>query len=143
MISTLGDLKSLHPEISRQVDGFVADTAVVPVSDLYAHELVISGKDQDAELILQDVPEVKAECALIVWYDGGPEQDGLFNEPIACEFSFRYKDQSEASDPNEKFSREVASRAVKVFEKIQVELDQWVDLGALTKTALAYDYRDA
>jgi hypothetical protein len=72
---------------------------------------------------------VKAECALITWYDVRGETDN----PVVVEFSFKYKNKKEEYDG------EVSQTVYDVFGKLQQDdLARWVNLDGKTKTAYVY-----
>ena len=124
-LRTLGDVGDLFADIRKRTEGFNAEDPLIPVRDRTQRELVLRG----ASLQLGKNPDMRAECALVVWYSVPVQEDG----PAAVEFSFRYRDEQE------RYEGAMARRAFAIFNIIQKELPDWVDLNAGTKTELMYD----
>lgn len=120
----LRDIERVFPGIRERIRQLDPDEEVVTVNDFAARELVLKG----ASVKLGRTPEVRAECALILWYrnDRDPEQ------PVAVEFSYRY------GDKDENYGGTMAGRAFDVFKVAQHELRDWIEPSDLTKTALVY-----
>jgi hypothetical protein len=103
-------------------DHYEKDEKIRQVADFTARELVIIG----AGFTLSHSPKLDTECALIVWYN----KKGNHEKPELVEFSFRYGNEEE------KYTQEMAQRALNVFKKLQSLT--WVDSDSKTKTAYVY-----
>ena len=123
-LNLLKDVSKMFPDIVERFDEFPENEELVIVRDFTAREIVIEG----AEIKLKKKPEVRAECALTVWY----EQQGATDKPVVAEFSFKY------GDPNEDYDGRAAQRAYDAFEVLQGKLGKWVDPKSRTKTAFVY-----
>jgi hypothetical protein len=120
--SDLGAVARLFPDIERRFDAFEPDQRLVAIG-FTARELVLTG----ATFRIGRRSKVRAECALIVWY----EDKGAAEAPVAVEFSFRY------GNKNERYPGRATRRALEAFETL-LALDKWVDPHPRTKTALMY-----
>ena len=91
-----------------------------------AREFVLGG----AEIEFGKSRNVKAECALIVWYDDGDASK--CESRVVVEFSFKY------GDARENYGGGSVRRASTTFDVLQHGLADWVDTESQTKTAFAY-----
>jgi hypothetical protein len=124
----VADILAVFPYLERLRSNSDPDDTLDVVNDFTAREIVLAlGKIQ-----LRRTPRADAACALIIWY-----KDGVTSEPVAVEFSFRYKDQKE------EYSAAMSARAFNVFHAVQRQLKYWVDSKAQTKTQIVYGKRDA
>lgn len=123
-LNKMDDPGELFPDLKKRLKSYQKDESIHIVRGFTAKELVITG----ADFQIRNSPEVKAECALIVWYKDSREEDG----PVVVEFSFKYKGKGE------EFDGETAKRAYDVFVRLKDELAYWVDPEGLTKTAYVY-----
>jgi hypothetical protein len=123
-LNLLKDVSEMFPDIVERMDDFPKDEKLVVVRNFTAHEIVIEG----AEIRLKKDPEVRAECALIVWYNDG----GARTKPVAAEFSFKY------GNPKEDYDGRASQRAYDVFDRLQKKLGRWIDPKSQTKTAFVY-----
>jgi hypothetical protein len=122
--ATLGDLMHLFPDLSKRLGDVDRGLRLLEVRDFSARELVITG----ATVTLAAKSNVRAECALIVWYD----ENGSATEPAAVEFSFRYGNALGV------YGGKVARRAFEIFAIAQNDLTAWLDPHPRTKTAFVY-----
>ena len=124
-LNRLDDPFRLFPGLPKQLGTTDDERRIGVVGKLTAREIVLAG----AHVAIRKTPRVKAECALIVWYDSHGDR----NCPEVVEFSFRYGDQDEAYGPK------AARRAYDIFCRLQGPgLAAWVDADGMTKTAYAY-----
>ncbi len=121
----VSDLRKLYPGTKKDLKALSKRKLFRIVNDFTAEEYVITG----SHLLLNENPEVRAECALITWYEYLSPED----VPIAVEFSFRYKDEN----GKEKFNGQAAYRAYNLYQALE-GMTLWVDVEGKTKTALAY-----
>ena len=124
-LDTLKDLDDLYPGTKPTLER-LKDTPIEVVNGFTAREFVVGG----AEMELGKSRNVKAECALIVWYDGGDSSKS--ESPVVVEFSFKY------GDARENYGGGSARRAYETFNVLQHGLTDWVDKTSQTKTAFAY-----
>jgi hypothetical protein len=123
--NNLGDIAGLFPGLKKGLKSYKAKTPLSLLNGLEARELVITG----AELKIGKKPGVKAECALVSWYDDACDLE----KPLVVEFSFRYRDECEC------YGVKAARRAFDAFETLQ-KLAAWIDPDSKTKTKYAYCY---
>ena len=83
----MSDIAGMFPDLNKTIDCFTPNETITAVGGFRAREVVITGSDFQ---IGRD-PTVKAECALIVWYDDAVSLTDL----VVAEFSFRYRDKDE------------------------------------------------
>src|SRR4029450_11474493 len=86
-LNLLKDVSGMFPDIVERIEQFPEDERLVVVRNFTAHEIVIEG----AAIKLKQHPDVRAECALIVWY----KDTGAKNKPVVAEFSFKYGNPKE------------------------------------------------
>jgi hypothetical protein len=125
-LDTLKDLDHLYPGTRPTLERLKDTPIEIPNNRLTAREFVVGG----AEMELGKSRNVKAECALIVWYDDGDPSKS--ESPVVVEFSFRY------GDAHENYGGGSARRAYETFNVLQHGLTDWVDKTFQTKTAFAY-----
>jgi hypothetical protein len=118
------DVTRLFPDLAKRVDDAGDREPLRTVNNFTAREVVIDG----ATVQLGRTPQVDAEWALIVWYDGRSDAE----KPVAVELSYRYGDEQE------EYRRGVTRRACDMFETIQSRLTRWVDPKPMTKTAFVF-----
>ncbi|NEZ54982.1 hypothetical protein [Adonisia turfae] len=128
-LNKLNDLGKLYPDLKKQLKPYQKNEPIEVVGNFTAREIVITG----ADFQIRDNPKVEAKCALIAWYEvQGEEDKPVEDKPVIVEFSFRYKNEQE------KYSGEASEKVYDVFDKLQKELTEWVDLKGSTKTAYVY-----
>ena len=118
------DPADLFPGLADELDDFQEEEAIEVVGAFSAYEMVIAG----GEFQIRQTPKMFASCVLVVWYDEGEDDQ----TPVVAEFSFKYKDEEE------RYTGKVAQRAYRVFEALQNDLPDWIDMGSTTKTAYVY-----
>ena len=124
-LNKLNDPGKLYPDFKKRLKSYQKDDPITIVGDFTAREIVITS----ADFQISNSPKVKAECALITWYDVEGEKDN----PVVVEFSFKYKKKQEEYDG------EVSQKVYDVFGKLQQdELAGWVNPDGKTKTAYVY-----
>jgi len=123
-LDSMKDVYRLYPGTSEKLEQ-PEDAAIEVVRAFTARELVLAG----AELELGRSNDVKAECALIVWYDDGAPAES--ESPVFVEFSFKY------GDADEDFGGGPARRAYDTLDVLH-GLTDWVDPNSRTKTAFVY-----
>jgi hypothetical protein len=129
-LNRLNDPGKLYPWLPKKLSQYDKTEVIRPVGNLVAKEVVMTG----AEFQIDESPRVKAECALIVWY----EVDRNTSEPAVVEFSYRYGDRKG------NYSGDCARRAYDVFLTLQSKtLSNWVDAESRTKTAYVYSLGQA
>jgi len=131
-LNQLNDPGRLFPDLPKRLgDRYVEDQKLKLVNRFTAYEIAIEGPSFQ----IDDDPELKCKCALIVWY-----KKKFTEKPLVAEFSFKYKDQDKTTQEN--FSGEAAQRAYCVFQILQDDekLKYWVDPEGSTKTKCAYEY---
>src|SRR5262245_6905714 len=121
----LKDVQRVFPDLRGRLKPANGSSGLHRVSRFTALELVLKG----GYLTIASRPEVKAQCALIVWYDHSAKKH---HRPILVEFSFRY-----GSDDG-RYAGSTCARAYSVFRALQTHLDGWVDPDGSTKTAFVY-----
>jgi len=129
-INKLNDPGRLFPDLPKQLGkDYDKYREITVVNNFTAHQIVFDGTN----FPIEDKTDLQCECAVIVWYDGQPNE-----KPVVAEFSFKYKDESET----ENFSSEAAQKTYDVFQVLQEDksLAKWVDLEGPTKTKFAYEY---
>jgi hypothetical protein len=118
-------IEKLYPGLELQLNKSKEDEKLFLVNDLAIREVVVTG----TEITICDDPTVKAECALILWYNSK-----IFGiDPLIVEFSFRY------GNKKEKYSKETAQKAYDLFLLIQKGMESWIDTSNATKTGFVYD----
>ena len=122
-LDTLRSISDLYPDIASKIDEFFPDTEIALVGNFIAREIVITG----AQFTVRKSPEIRAECALIVWCD----RKGDPHIPLLVEFSFKYEDEKE------EYTAKMARRAYDVFQVLQ-KMKDWIDPDSMTKTAYVY-----
>lgn len=125
VFTKLKHIVKLYPGLASELKEDTEEEKIFLVNELSIQEVVITG----AELIICDNPRVKAECALIFWYDSKVFEA----DPIIVEFSFRY------GNKKEKYSREAAQKFFDLFMLIQEGMKSWIDSKNATKTGFVYD----
>ena len=80
----------MYPDFNRFLKSYQKDNPITVVGDFTAREIVITG----ADFQISNSSKVKAEYALITWYDVEGEKDN----PVVVEFSFKYKNKQEEYD---------------------------------------------
>ncbi len=124
-LNKLNDPGKLYPDFKKQLKSYQGSESIQVVGDFTAREVVIEG----ADFQIGKKPKVKAECALIAWYDKAGNKD----RPVVVEFSFKYENEKE------KYDGEVAQRAYNLFDKLQNgKLGKWIDPEGPTKTRYVY-----
>ena len=109
----------------RHADRHVASSSFRETSDWWWWETSPPTRSSSRAIKLKQRPDVRAECALIVWYG----DTGARNRPVVAEFSFKY------GNPKEDYDGRASQRAYDVFDTLQSKLGAWVDPKARTKTA--------
>lgn len=122
-VRTVADIMALFPGLKPHLD-IDAETAVSPVGDFTARELVFTG----ARLSLTTRQE--AACAAVLWYDASGDP----TTPVVAEFSFRHREKK-PHDP--RFNAAEAGAAYLAF-RTALTLGAWVDPTQQTKTAYVY-----
>ena len=118
------DVLRLFPDVAKRMEDADDSKPLRTVNDFTAREVVIDG----ATMQIGKTPNIKAEWALIIWYD----THGKSERPVAAELSYRYGDKSE------EYGGGAARRASDVFNAIQSRLQRWVDPHPMTKTAFVF-----
>ena len=121
----MNDHDELYPDLKMQLKSYQETEPISIVGEFTAWESVVTG----ASFKIREAPEVKAECALIIWYDDSGEDN---NSPVVVEFSFRY------GDKKEQYDAETAQRAYEIFCNLKEMLSEWIDVTGPTKTAYVY-----
>ena len=122
---SLKDISRLYPGIVNDIADFNTVEKLQLVNSLSVQEIIIKG----AEILLCESPEIKAESALIIWYDLDTDKV----EPIIVEFSFRYGNQKK-----ERYVRRASQNAYDLFLAIQQKMNEWCEPGNNTKTGFLY-----
>jgi hypothetical protein len=117
----LKDISKFYPGIENDIPRFADGEKIHVINATRIREKVIKG----GEILLRDSPEVKAECALITWYDDDPT-------PLIVEFSFRY------GNKKGKYGREISQNTYELFLNIQKEMSSWCDEENSTKTGFVF-----
>lgn len=120
----LGELARMFPDVAGKLEDFPESEALAAVNGFTARELVVTG----GSIRIGKDPKVKAECALILWYDHSGRKD----RPVAVEFSYRY------ADKEEQYGGRMARRAFDTFKVLQSGLTNWIEPKTRTKTAFVY-----
>lgn len=123
-LNKLKDPVDLYPDLKKKLKSYQKNKSIGIVGDFTANELVITG----ADFQIEKSPKVKAECALIAWYD----EDGKKDEPVVVEFSYKYENEKE------EFDSESAQVAYDVFCTLEKVLTEWIHSGGPTKTKYVY-----
>jgi len=123
--AALRDVQRLFPDLRGRLARGGSGADLHRVKKFTALELVL----KSGYLTIARDPEVKAQCALIVWYDHSAKKH---RDPVVVEFSFRY-----GSDDG-RYSGATCARAFAAFRALQTNLDGWVDPDGSTKTAFVY-----
>jgi hypothetical protein len=117
----------LYPGLKSRLRKNAEDEKMILVNDLVIREVVITG----SEMMLCNDPLVKAECALIVWYDSKLPS----GNPLIVEFSFRY------GNKKEKYDGRTALNGYEIFMAIQEKMKTWIEEKDKTKTGFIYQHR--
>ena len=123
-LNKLNDPGKLYPDLKQQLKSYQGNESIEVVGDFTAREIVIEG----ADFQIGKKPKVKAECALIAWYDKAGKKD----RPVVVEFSFKYENDKE------KYDGKVTQRAYDIFVALKDKLAKWIDSEGPTKTAYVY-----
>jgi hypothetical protein len=114
-------------------------TPLETVNGLTAHEVAVQrGKLQFGKQAGLH-KEYLIKVCMTFWYPSDRDDE----PPLVTEFSYDYdvlKSRLGKSRRLEQFPRQVVSAAHHLFQALQEETD-WIDLGATTKTAFAYQYK--
>lgn len=125
-VERLSDAAAFFPGLVTGLPNFRPEASLSMVNNREHREFVVKG----AKILLVKNPEVKARCAMILWYAVGDETPG---SPEAVEFSYNFDVSAEGSPED----RETAARAGGIFKTLGA-LSKWVDPEGITKTGLAY-----
>jgi hypothetical protein len=121
----LKDVERLFPDLRGKLGTNGSPIGLRRVKKFTALELVL----KSGYLTFARRPEIKAQCALIVWYDSASKKR---RRPVVVEFSFRY-----GSDDG-RYSGAACERAFSAFRVLETRLGKWVDPEGSTKTAFVY-----
>ncbi len=122
-IDRMADPAKLYPDLSKRLQHFDADEALLPVAELTIFERVVSG----GSFRFGESGHDSADCSLTLWYSSGGEQ----KKPLLAEFSFKHEDESEDYDGD------AALLIYRVFEKLR-SMSDWAHPEPQTKTAYVY-----
>jgi len=127
-VPALRDVQRMFPDLRGRLKPAGGSNHLDRVNRFTALEFVL----KSGYLTIASRPEIKAQCALIVWYDHSSKKPKKHRRPVVVEFSFRY-----GSDEG-RYSGALCTRAFSVFRALQTNLDGWVDPEGSTKTAFVY-----
>ncbi|MBD2415430.1 hypothetical protein FACHB389_18850 [Nostoc calcicola FACHB-389] len=122
-LDKIQDTAKLYPDLQDKLSPLQLEDEI-KIIGFSIRELVIKG----GKFQIRKDPKLNSQCALIFWYEKEKNED----KPIAVEFSFKYGDE------NENYTRKMAQRAYDVFQILEKQLTDWVDLESDTKTAYIY-----
>lgn len=123
-LNRLKDIGRMFPDIPGRLKEFSGDKALVVMNSFTARETVIVG----AKIGLAKNPDVRAECALVIWHNA----EGEKRKPVLGEFSFRF------GNTDEKYDGHASRRAYDAFGALLKKVKTWVDPKSQTKTAFVY-----
>ncbi len=121
----LKDISKFYPGIEKDLHHFDKGEKLKLVNDKEIKEFVITG----GNILLDKKSEIKAECALIVWFD----IKKIYSDPLIVEFSFRY------GSKKAKYDSKVSKKVYDLFLNIQKQMQEFLDQSSNTKTGLLYN----
>jgi hypothetical protein len=123
-INRMSDAGKIVPGLQQALnEEYEPEKRLRRVGKYTARELVLTG----GELVMSAHPQVKVECAFVVWYDNS---DKRHQRPDVAEFSFKYDEQI-----GDEALRNQCNRVLTI---LGTEMTDWIDPAQTTKTRFVY-----